>query len=853
MNATLARMQPRLRLPRLQAHRLPLGAALLAGVLALLTLPSLDSRAPGGGQGLAGRSELADLREQWMGLSARDPHAALSQMRSQLDTAHRQRDQHRSWLLLAWLLRTTAILDTEAARGLHLQARAEIDTALRAGDTVAAFELAWSVETLASQAWGQPPNLARFALLKTLAAQLGGSLPEGLVLQLRGMLASQAGEPDEATALYEQAALLLPAPLQQAELRALMATAGLANEGGLAPHLAVAYLQDVVHDFPPERFPGRLDAAIQLSRMLAQVGRPAAAAEMAQRALSVAERATVQPSVARARLARGLAYVAAGDTAAALADFNAVGRGALPPGDELQRLAARALCLARLGQDGAQEALRAAVALAASAPAPGKADMARLHEAAAAAWQAMGDNASALQAMRAAMDARAELDLQAQQRLARARDSAFAHALQSDALTQRQPWLLAAACLLGALIVAVSAAYRRQRADHAAARAVARSRQEVHAGLRTQGESRSRQLEATCRALRKPAQALRLLAQSDGVASSSHEVQARYLAEVRHCSQSLIDTIDAQLDMIRLQEGSYVPQAERFDVSHLLKEIGQKFEPQALRKGLRWELQAHACGVCSDRQMLRRILINLLDHVVGRTRGGTVSLKLAATASTQCIEISATGTEATAFELPGPDDDGPRQALGLGPDIARLACHMLGHELTVARSEGGELCLRVNLPTAVTQVPAPMNAQPRAAERSVAIVEDDAFSRITLMNALVDAGLEVQAYATFGELMALSPHDHQAIPGVLITDLHLGDYGDATEALRELRQRSSWRDVPVLMLTGDIRDEVNALASELGVALAYKPISVRRLLERIALLRGPQPLPAARLSTLDPA
>lgn len=864
MNATATLIASWVRTPRLSGSQRWVAAAVLASAVAVMIFPSIGGQdSPGDStravRGNTAASDVAAQRQRWMSLTARDPLAARSQLRTQLEAAQRNHDQHQSWLLLAWLVRTTALLDTESAKALHQQARAEIDLARRAGDALATFELAWVVETQATQTLGQMPNPARLALLQGLATDIGGPLHEGLVLKLRGALASQAGEEDEALALIERAAGLLQGPLDQAELRALMATTGLGNPGVPAAHLAVAHLQEVVQAFPPERFPGQLAPVIQLSQLLSQVGRSLQAVEMAQRALGAAQHAKLKPDASRAQVARGLAYLAAGDHAAALADFNAVDRHALPVNDQLQMLAGRARCLAQLGEEGAREALLAAAALATADPRPGKAELARFHEMAALAWQTLGDTASALQALRAADDIRTDLDAKAQQRLAKARDDAFTQDLQSAEHVQRQPWMLVLAALLIVGIIGMSAAYRRQRLEHRAASDVARSRKELHARLQAQGELRARQLEATCRALRKPAQALALLAQSDGVAASPHEVQARYLGEVRHCSQSLIDTIDALLDMMRLQEGSYVPQPERFDVSHLLKEISQKFEPLALRRGLRWELQADVCGVCSDRQMLRRIVVNLLDHVMSRATGGTVSLRLAATETTQCIEISGTDADGTAYAELAPDappantDLLPPEALGLGPDIARLACQMLGHELSVTRFDTAELLLRVTLPTALAQAPAPMKAQPRTMERSVAIVEDDAFSRITLMNALVDAGLEVQAYATFGELMALSPNDHQGIPGVLITDLHLGDYGDATEALRELRQRPSWRDVPVLMLTGDIRDEVNALASELGVALAYKPISVRRLLERIALLRGPQPLPATRLTALDAA
>lgn len=827
-----------------QVRRLPLrvfAAAVAGAILLLAVLGALRPRLPALGGGASAVSAIAAFRQHWMARTYEDQVAALAEMHAAYAEAERRGDRHAQWLLLAWRVRTTAVFDLAAARALHAQAETEVAHAEAAGDRLAAFELALMVESMGVQQLGRLADPGRLLRLQRIATELGSPLHEGLVAKLRGMLASHAGQDGDAQFHLDRAHALLPGRFERAEVQMLMAISLIDHPAASALQLAIAYLDDVVRTLPPEQYPGMLTPAIRLSLLLSRVGRHTEAIALADRALQVAQRGGLVSARARAQVARAQTLLAAADYRAALLDFQASPPRLLPPAYALQQLAGQALCLAELDAPGAAAAVvqarREGMGLAGGSPT----GRAQFHETLSQAWQALGEHTHALEDLQAAAAIRQQLADVAQSRLAQARSESFALENQSAAwATRRAAWW----CGIGLLALLGAGAawlcHRQRRAARAAADRL-QALSATHGHLLTVSRTHARQLETICQALRRPARALGLLMQADAVQAGTVDVQRAHLQAVSDCSRAFGDTVEALLDMLRLQEGSYVPHPERFDLARLLREIGQRFEPIARSKGLTWDLQAELCGVFTDRHLLRRIVVNLLDHLLRRADHGTISIRLRPLDAAQALEISCSTPVQCLTNTPAaaePDE------LGLGPATARLACELLGHRLSIAPGPGEGTTLCLELPVAVPPAGLGAAKQPMPSGRSVALVEDDAFSRITLMNALVDAGLEVQAYASFEELMTPKQGRAGAVPGVLISDLHLGDHGDATDALRALRRRPQWRDVPVLMLTGDIRDEVHTLATELGVALAYKPISVRRLLERIALLRSPQPLPS---------
>jgi two-component system, OmpR family, response regulator len=110
----------------------------------------------------------------------------------------------------------------------------------------------------------------------------------------------------------------------------------------------------------------------------------------------------------------------------------------------------------------------------------------------------------------------------------------------------------------------------------------------------------------------------------------------------------------------------------------------------------------------------------------------------------------------------------------------------------------------------------------------VLVVEDDHAMRRMVIDYLEDHGMRGLAASGHQELVR---HFAAGEPDLIVLDLRL-DQEDGLDLLREIRSRS---DVPVIIITGDRRDEIDRVVGlELGADdYITKPFSLRELLARI--------------------
>jgi len=115
----------------------------------------------------------------------------------------------------------------------------------------------------------------------------------------------------------------------------------------------------------------------------------------------------------------------------------------------------------------------------------------------------------------------------------------------------------------------------------------------------------------------------------------------------------------------------------------------------------------------------------------------------------------------------------------------------------------------------------------------ILLVDDDPAIRHMVANYLEEQSMHVVSTSQRDDI---ARQFASAEPGLIILDLRLGEQ-DGLELLRELRSRS---DVPVIIITGHRRDEIDRVVGlELGADdYMTKPFSLRELLARIrAVLR----------------
>ncbi|HNB43584.1 MAG TPA: response regulator, partial [Burkholderiaceae bacterium] len=113
------------------------------------------------------------------------------------------------------------------------------------------------------------------------------------------------------------------------------------------------------------------------------------------------------------------------------------------------------------------------------------------------------------------------------------------------------------------------------------------------------------------------------------------------------------------------------------------------------------------------------------------------------------------------------------------------------------------------------------------AGRQVMVVEDDAAARRALVGLLRSWLAEVSELASLVEVQAWLARA-SARPELLIVDQHLADGQGGAEVIELLRRRFG-AELPVVMLTGRIDAQDEAMAQALRCHLLYKPVAPNRL------------------------
>jgi two-component system OmpR family sensor kinase len=172
--------------------------------------------------------------------------------------------------------------------------------------------------------------------------------------------------------------------------------------------------------------------------------------------------------------------------------------------------------------------------------------------------------------------------------------------------------------------------------------------------------------------------------------------------------ERLTDIADQLLTLARADAGALVPNLQPVDLSDLVDETVERWQPLAAMHSIRLESKVLDEGVTrADPQLLRRVLDNLLDNAVRHTpAGGTVGVILIRDAAHWTITVWDTGPGVPEAERPSlferftrGDPARGRQTggAGLGLALCRVIVELHGGSITLDDGVSGAL-FRVRLP-----------------------------------------------------------------------------------------------------------------------------------------------------------
>jgi CheY-like chemotaxis protein len=319
------------------------------------------------------------------------------------------------------------------------------------------------------------------------------------------------------------------------------------------------------------------------------------------------------------------------------------------------------------------------------------------------------------------------------------------------------------------------------------------------------------------------------------------------VAEAANNIESSLDSVEtilgAVLDISRLDAGAMTPSPTVFELGQLLRQIGTDFQPLAAEKGLRLTLVPSSLRVRTDRNLLRRLIQNLVSNAIKYTRTGHILVGVRRRGRLAEIQILDTGIGidsqklGTVFNEFTRLEEGKREAqgLGLGLSIVDRLARVLHAELRIFSNKGKGTRFSVLLPITSIQAPALTPAPPPAVSAgrtlsgvSVLCLDNDPRILDSMKTLLEGWGCTVQTAAGIEEAA------RGQAPDLILADYHLdGETGlDAIKALRR-----QWGSVPAVLVTADRSSEVRGAADRLEVPVLNKPVKPAGLRSVMTRLR----------------
>ncbi|GEO41507.1 protein-glutamate methylesterase [Skermanella aerolata] len=373
--------------------------------------------------------------------------------------------------------------------------------------------------------------------------------------------------------------------------------------------------------------------------------------------------------------------------------------------------------------------------------------------------------------------------------------------------------------------------------------------------------AKSRFLAAASHDLRQPLQTLTLLQGLLGTAVEGDKPR-RLLELFEATLAAMSGMLNTLLDINQIDAGMIHPDIASFPVSDLLDRLKSEFTYHAQAQGI--DLRVVRCGatVRSDRNLLAQIIRNLLANAFKYTRQGKVLLGCRRREGRIVIEVWDTGIGIPEGELQSifeeyrQLDNAARErkrGMGLGLSIVQRLGNLMGHRVGVRSwpGRGSVFSIEVELQTTgVVSLPgspvgdgAVTSAQAVHRTGKILVVEDDSEMRDLLELILTDGMHRVTTAPDGVSALKLAMRDSFQ-PDLMIADYNLPNGMDGLTAAVKLRQHFN-RDIPVIIMTGDIStDTLRSVALERCVQL-HKPVTGADLLKTIQRMLANSPAAAA--------
>ncbi|KJF72878.1 histidine kinase [Agrobacterium arsenijevicii] len=387
--------------------------------------------------------------------------------------------------------------------------------------------------------------------------------------------------------------------------------------------------------------------------------------------------------------------------------------------------------------------------------------------------------------------------------------------------------------------------------DVSAQKQVAESREAAKKSAELATEAKSRFLSAASHDLRQPLQTLKLL---QGLLERSvGEGQARtFVQRMEETLSSMLGILNSVLDINQIEAGMVEPKIVSFAIGGLLEQLFKEFHYPARAAGLQLHVVPSSLAVHTDPRLFAQIVRNLLSNALKYTTSGKILVGCRRRGTKVRFEVWDTGIgipenhiddvfkEYHQLDAPAGTED---RGLGLGLSIVRRLSELLGLGVSVQSRlyKGSAFMIEIDQASAgepLVPMPAPVDDHSRQAatlsSASILVIEDENGMRDLLKMGLEQMGYTVAATSTAAEALAIV-RGLQFVPDVILADYNLHTGGDGIAAIGDIRQALR-RNVPALILTGDISSKALKAFAQHEIPHLHKPAKLKDVMQMVETL-----------------
>lgn len=315
---------------------------------------------------------------------------------------------------------------------------------------------------------------------------------------------------------------------------------------------------------------------------------------------------------------------------------------------------------------------------------------------------------------------------------------------------------------------------------------------------------------------------------------------------IKLSTQALSGLLNSLLDISKLDAGMLQPVITDLNLKQEFKTIQNEFLSMAVKKGLRLRFDSSQYWVSSDREILLRILRNLVTNAVRYTDKGTITVSASLEDDHIRISVKDTGSgipedkQGEIFrefkQLHNPERD-REKGLGLGLAIVKRLSDLMEYKLELTSSIGRGSVFSVLVPKteAVAQnTDVPGNISVPFDGLSVAVIDDEKSVRDAM--SILLTGWGCLTYVFGSEAEALSGLERA--PSIIIADYRLRDNKTGAEAIIAISRKFPQAKIPAMIVTGDTDPARLIEARSSGYLLINKPVSGGKLRSALNRLAG---------------